>query len=199
LLAEARTLFERAMKLEPSPELDIKLGVLAGEEARFYPEHEAALMRDSLKRIERGMAGMRAIHRVEPQWQFYWGAALVRADRPAEALPELEQVLRDWPDNPQVHRVIAIAYAALQRWDEAVAHVEAALRVQPDDAFLWLRLGAFRVHAGQRDAAVQALRQAIDVRQAELGRVAPDDPLVQDALSELSAITPAVTHRPPSP
>ncbi|MBL8860474.1 MAG: tetratricopeptide repeat protein [Planctomycetes bacterium] len=177
LLQEARALFERGARAAPAPKFEVGLGVVAGELAALEPERADALRREALARIEGGVRWGEALGRVETAWRFQLGAALLESGRSDDAARELEQVVRDWPDNPQGQRVLALARAAQGRFEDAAHHVEVALRSQPQEPVLWLRLGTFRSYAGQRDSARAALERALelcglDPAFAELARAA---------------------------
>jgi len=188
LLTEARNLFMRDYDKAPSLESDLHLGVIAGEEAEFHPERRDELLRESLIRIERSMAMTRAQGKTRAQWRLFFAVALLRSDRPGDALSELQEVLRVWPDNPYAHRIAALACESLKRWGEAAAYIEHALRYQPEEALLWLRLGAYRSAAGQHQPAVEALHRAMALRQAQRGGTAQADEIVRQAQNELAAI-----------
>ena len=183
-LMEARDHFEHGLIVTQRPQFDIGLGLVAGQLADLDPAHATELRREALERIERGVRAGEALGRVETAWRFQLGAALLGVGRNADARRELAIVVRAWPDNPQGHRVLALACAAEHDWTDAAHHVELALRVQETDALLWLRLGTFRARAGQVDEARVALERALD-----LTRVNPAFPGVAELASgELKAL-----------
>lgn len=64
------------------------------------------------------------------------GVTLYNLGRYDEAIRELEVLVRNHPmreEAPWAHRVIGHAYARLQRWTDAVAHLRTALSMTPGD------------------------------------------------------------------
>ncbi len=176
-LMEARAHFEHGLSVTQRPQFEVGLGLVAGALANIDPAHGAEHRREALERIERGVRAAEARGRVETAWRFQLGAALLGVGRNTDARRELGLVVLEWPDNPEGHRVLALACAAEQDWSEAAHHVELALRVQGTDALLWLRLGTFRARAGQVDEARMALERAIqltreDPEQASIAELA---------------------------
>jgi tetratricopeptide (TPR) repeat protein len=157
----ARELYLRGARVAPSLKFEVGLGIVAGQLAELDPERRDEHLREALERIERGVRQGEAQGVVEPSWRFQLGAALLQAGRPAEAVRELEPVAQARPESPQPQRVLALAYAAQGLWSEAAQHVERALRVQPEEPLLWLRLGSYQAELGERDAARRSLERAI--------------------------------------
>lgn len=84
------------------------------------------------------------------------GAALVAADRPAEALPRLEAALRRQPADASLHHQLGLALAALGRRGRALAEFEQAAAADPSAT-------APRLEAGRLRAAMGDWRGARDL------------------------------------
>jgi Tfp pilus assembly protein PilF len=82
--------------------------------------------------------------------------------RRGEAQGELEQALRDDPDNAEVHYKIALA---LQESSPAqsVKHLRAAIELAPDHLFAYRALGSLLHGLGQTDAAIDACRRQLGI------------------------------------
>jgi tetratricopeptide (TPR) repeat protein len=68
-----------------------------------------------------------------PVWRTTVAQALINADAVREALPILEAVRRDFPNDAQVHLALGRALISLEKWNEAEAPLKEALKLQPDD------------------------------------------------------------------
>lgn len=81
---------------------------------------------------------------------------------------ELIQAQLAQPDAPPIVR---LAYgrklAALKRYEEAAAQLDAVLATQPDQPGIWLTLAAVRIELRQLDKAEVALRQVLATKPAE--------------------------------
>jgi tetratricopeptide (TPR) repeat protein len=184
LVEQARELFELGLERAPAPKFHVGLGLVAGQLADLEPAERAALKRQALESIERGVREGEAEGFVDIAWRFQLGAALLDAGRVDDAVQQLELVAREWTENPQVRRVLSLAYAAQERWPEALLHGEAALRMQPDDALLTLRVALFHFKLDHQAEARAALERVLELRAG-----APADDLVtQQARDLLSQI-----------
>ncbi len=89
------------------------------------------------------------------------GVALVRQERPAEAIAALERALEINPRDAQAWTVYADALKALQRYEEASAALAHAIDLAPAPAGVLLReAGQLRLLAGHAAEAVPPLEQA---------------------------------------
>ena len=95
------------------------------------------------------------------------GARLLRSQRPAEALPPLQQAHELQPDDPDIAITLSGALVMANKWRKAVAFLEGAVELHPDNARLWLNLAAAylgRLELSSRtrqDQAIEAYEQAI--------------------------------------
>ena len=105
----------------------------------------------------------------EPAAHFAAGHALVSLDRPAEALPHLEQVVARLPWHGTAHRLLATAHFDLGNHRQADRSIVEAIRLEPDDFRPWYELA--RMCHEQHDAP-NALKWA--TRALELAPGHPD-------------------------
>jgi serine/threonine protein kinase/predicted Zn-dependent protease len=81
------------------------------------------------------------------------GIALLHAERPAEASQALQRVVGDWPWGDQNWRALAQAYRRDQRLEAAVAAIDKALAIAPDDPLHLAELGKLQRARGDRTGA----------------------------------------------
>ncbi|MCE2826749.1 MAG: tetratricopeptide repeat protein [Verrucomicrobium sp.] len=105
----------------------------------------------------------------EPAAHLAAGNALVSLDRPAEALPHLEQVVARLPWHGTAHRLLATAHFDLGNHRQADRSIVEAIRLEPDDFRPWYELA--RMCHEQHDAP-NALKWA--TRALELAPGHPD-------------------------
>ena len=147
LTAEARSPLEAAYRIAPkSAEVNYLFGVYSmqtRERAKaklywtktleIYPKHYRALI--SL------------------------GQALVREDKPGEALPYLERAVQAEPLSWRAHAIYADAYLRQGSPDEAVKHAELALELDPTEAAVAQRyLAAALAKRGEKGKAISVLQ-----------------------------------------
>jgi tetratricopeptide (TPR) repeat protein len=94
----------------------------------------------------------------------------VQAGRLDEAIAEYREVLRLAPGDAPVHNYLArllalIADPPLRDPAEALAHARRAVELVPTDGWYHNTLGIAEYRAGNWDAAVAALRRAMELRQ----------------------------------
>ncbi len=95
------------------------------------------------------------------------GTRLLRSQRPAEALPPLQQAHKLLPDDPDIAITLSGALVMANKWRKAVAFLESAVERHPDNARLWLNLAAAylgRLELSTRsrqDQAIEAYKRAI--------------------------------------
>ena len=82
------------------------------------------------------------------------------------------------PTNANAHAALGQALAATGKLDDAVAHLQEALRLRPDNASAHLNLGRALAAQGKSDEAIRHYNEALRLR--------PDYP---QARQELQAIT----------
>jgi DNA-binding SARP family transcriptional activator len=136
----------------------LQTGVLLSTEGRLAFGH--ALLRDAVYE-EIAEPRLRGLHQ-------RWAQALLASERvgaiprPAEAARHLRLGGSDPEAVPQLARAAAdaIAVAAL---DQAVAYLEEALAIAPEDPELWLELGEVEGWRARREQAEAALARAVEL------------------------------------
>jgi len=96
--------------------------------------------------------------------QYGLGAALLRAGRPAEAIPCYERALRLDPARADVCSDLGNALADAGRVPEAIQHYEQALRLNPDLADVHNNFGAVLYTAGRMAEAIPHYRRALQLK-----------------------------------
>jgi predicted Zn-dependent protease len=119
----------------------------------------------------------------------------------------LQEVLKERPDDWEILKALAEAYAAGERWAEADKYYSRWLKAQPDRAEAWMargrtRLAALGVAHGQAEAAVGDFREALrlepDNYQARLSlaQALLNDARVPEAKKELLVLQGQRPDRP---
>jgi len=85
------------------------------------------------------------------------GARLLRSQRPAEALPPLQQAHELQPDDPDIAITLSGALVMANKWSKAVSFLEDAVERHPDNARLWLNLAA--AYLGRLELSSRARRE----------------------------------------
>jgi len=96
------------------------------------------------------------------------GYVLMRAGRPAEALPHMEESLRLDPQAVDGHKKIAIVLAELGDKTRAIQHSQAALMLSPDDPETLDNLGSLLRESGRAAEAVPHFERALSMRPASV-------------------------------
>lgn len=80
------------------------------------------------------------------------------------AIGAFAQAARLSPNDPFVHRELAAAYAAVDRFDDAFAALVAALVIVPGDADVFAAIGQLFLDADRAADAIPALRRALALK-----------------------------------
>lgn len=96
-------------------------------------------------------------------------ARLLRQNRPGEAAALLEPLYKEAPTHPDVAINLGGAYILQRKWDRAVRVLSKAAEAHPQNAMLWVNLGA--AHLGnletagpkQQERAIRAYERALQV------------------------------------
>ena len=83
------------------------------------------------------------------------------------AIAECDATLREWPDDPDAHGLLADALSAEQRFTEAVPHYRVFVAANTGNAGAWSSLGIALVASGQAAQAAEAFRHAVDANPAD--------------------------------
>lgn len=73
----------------------------------------------------------------------------------------LEQAIADDPEHAAWHAKATHFYARGRHWQRALEHGRAALALAPDAGHLWMEVAGLHARLNQREAAVEALNQAL--------------------------------------
>jgi tetratricopeptide (TPR) repeat protein len=94
-----------------------------------------------------------------------------------QAEEDLRRVLAKDPDNPQALNALGYTLAdRTDRYQEALGHIQRALDLRPNDAYILDSMGWVQYRLGNYPAAVTYLRRAVELQQdpevaAHLGEV----------------------------
>ena len=88
-------------------------------------------------------------------------AVALRAGRLSTALAALEKVVLATPGSSEAHRMLGTVAALAGDTTKSVDHLEAALRIRPDDERSWIALARARADAGAITEAARTLEKAI--------------------------------------
>jgi tetratricopeptide (TPR) repeat protein len=110
------------------------------------------------------------------------GAILLSRLDPQAAVSELTAAARLEPNRPEVHNMLGLALATLNRNAEAIGQYELALRSRPDYASARFNLATALAKSGRIDEAVKNLRQVLAAN--------PDDSYAKQRLADLLATHP---------
>jgi len=137
--------------LETDPDNEDAIRILA-EVALAEDRHEdaAALLSRCLE-ISPGSIGAR--HR--------YASLLALINRPHQALPEIEEVLKHDPRNPQLRSVKGTILAQLGRPVESLACFEAVVQQYPKNYVAWTQYAQSLRNVGRQDEAIAAYRKSI--------------------------------------
>jgi tetratricopeptide (TPR) repeat protein len=96
-----------------------------------------------------------------PRAHYQAAVALIRLDRPTEAIPELRLELQLTPDDPDVEYQLAYALLETSQKDEAVALLRKVVAARPDHAQAQYELGKVFLEQGDIAEAVTHLELAV--------------------------------------
>ena len=106
------------------------------------------------------------------------GYALFALNRFDDGARRLEPVLERWPDNLPLRRAYAtVLFAIPARRTEAVGHLEAIAKADPEQFDVFYLLGKFYYESGEFDAAAKAFRRYLAFR--------PEDAVVHGTLGNV--------------
>jgi tetratricopeptide (TPR) repeat protein len=104
---------------------------------------------------------------------------LVARGSPAEAVALLEPALQREPDNTALLNCLAVAYAFVERFNDALKLMQKAVSLDRDDPLSWLNLGVCLQQQGDSQGAAKAYREAV--------RLQPDFTRARTYLNRLAA------------
>jgi tetratricopeptide (TPR) repeat protein len=182
LQGDVKGALERCRELvRRRPQMALSLLYLA------HLEREAGDVEAGVSALERALA----LNPADTTTLSLLGAYLIQAGRPAEAVRLLSDPARSSDPDPEVLRSLALALGRLHRGKEAVATLERAREIDPQNVQLLVDLGTVRLMEGEvgpaREAFEAALRENPRVARAEssLGFIDAQAGRVEPALDHL--------------
>jgi tetratricopeptide (TPR) repeat protein len=158
----AYALFRRYL-FEYRAELELPLCLLLnaeGEAVKIYakPPGEAQVQADLVEKrpVVRGKRDF-----------FKLGASLLVCGYPEQALPYLESVLRQQPENVRTLVLVGQIHREAKRLEMAVRYLDEALRVDPKSAEAWNEMGGVALEKKDYAGALEHFEQALRVKQGQ--------------------------------
>jgi tetratricopeptide (TPR) repeat protein len=88
---------------------------------------------------------------------------------PLVGLRQAERALRADPGSADAQHAKGLALARLDRWPQAIAALESAVALDPDNPWPWFDLGRVQLETGRASAAVSAFRRAAELEPGASG------------------------------
>jgi len=92
-----------------------------------------------------------------------YAVVLFRLDKAGLAIPHIERLLANDPNNVSYRTLLASCLATIGAFDRALDAYENLLRQSPDEPALWLSYGRALRHAGRRADSAQAYRRCLNL------------------------------------
>ncbi len=160
-------------------------------QVQVKPADAKVLRRDSGQRLrEVFLEGAR--HRVRlfpssPEAHVELGTLF--SDDPGRAIPEFQKAIELDANYEPAHYQLGVTYRASAQFPKAKQELEAALRLNPQDARAWGHLGFVQAELGDAGQAERCFRAALAIN--------PDDEIVRDSLEELLEVMRKRGNPPP--
>ena len=123
-------------------------------EKPIVPADYASLTAQTLRWIEERQPDSALLH-------VFKGDVLVARKLTSEALEEYQKALEIDPHWPDIHLLMANLLGLRGRWDEALQHLKLQLQDFPDDTRALVEMGSVYCRAGNYQAALPILAQAV--------------------------------------
>lgn len=128
--------------------------------------------------------------------------SMLQGGRIQEAIPYLEAMDKESPNNSQVLYNLGLAYSELGQFDEAILRLKRAVKVDPAHAHAWTAIGVAYQRSGKRDQAIEPLEMAVKADPADgyarrnLGAVMLSEGKAKGALLHFREARKALPHDP---
>ncbi len=150
-IPEAETLLRAHLKKAPTDVAAIRM--LAEVAARLARDDDAVSL------LARCMELAPSFHAARQNYAL----VLNRAERPAEALEQIEILLAREPRNPSYRNLKAVILCHVGEYEKAIALYDQLLREYPNHARIWLSCGHALKTAGHQDRAIEAYRRSLEL------------------------------------
>jgi arylsulfatase A-like enzyme/Flp pilus assembly protein TadD len=181
LQGDVKGALERCRELvRRRPQMALSLLYLA------HLEREAGDVEAGVSALERALA----LNPADTTTLSLLGAYLIQAGRPAEAVRLLSDPARSSDPDPEVLRSLALALGRLHRGKEAVATLERAREIDPQNVQLLVDLGTVRLMEGE----VGPAREAFEAALSENPRVARAESSLGFIDAQAGRVEPALEH-----
>ena len=109
----------------------------------------------------------------EAEWHsrlsFGLGKVALKLAQPETAVASFQESIRTNPDDPQVHCMLAEAYASLDLQDEALESARVALNQTTDDLDMLTWFSSIAARMGSLDEAISALTRFVEINPEDTG------------------------------
>lgn len=109
--------------------------------------------------LERGVG----VDSADPIIAYYYGRALVLAERSSEAVDFLEEAQMRFPEDDDIQTMLLNAYTLSGRTEEAITNYAAAVQRRPEDPVMRYNYGALLLQAERYDEAIVELQHATEL------------------------------------
>jgi predicted Zn-dependent protease len=150
-IAEAEALLRQHLQKHPTDIAAIRM--FAEVAARLGRYHDAENLLARCLELAPGFQGARHNYAV----------ILFRQAKPADALPEVDQLLASEPRNPSFRSLKAAILAGIGEYERAIQIYEQVLAEYPNQARIWLSYGHALKTAGRQQDGVRAYRRTIEL------------------------------------
>lgn len=79
-----------------------------------------------------------------------------------EAIPFLETITKERPDNVGILYNLGVAYSEVEEFDEAIIRLKRAVRLAPSHAHAWTAIGVAYQRMGEHEKAIEPARKAVE-------------------------------------
>ena len=155
-----------ALTATPEPEPTPTPAQITYEDRRKLYETllEAAMLEEGNKFAEAGEAYSKA-RQIQPKSNYLGaraGEALLKSGKVDEAIQVTQAQLQESPDDPDLHRVLALSYAEKKDWARSIKHYQIILQASPRDLEALFELSSVYERARRFDDSAKIYQQLIE-------------------------------------